>query len=550
MDDPWLSDKAIQRSIICRGVVTEYGCKWNLREAAAYVTFHEGAVPKPLFFTGSVWPPTSCCPPIGSDELLVSNVVELSHDGPPDIEFSGGSITVSLMHSASDLKGYEVVIKQLMDPNGDEWKDLETRYLMDMPEAGKPEISDWPQFVEASCLFAQCSTFAAIWRLKTFSFSRHTSVAHQLTCVVPDFPDVRVEVPLTSLPVDQDFTFTLKVQEFPSSEVEEGILVGPVLHISSSHSIEHFEPVTIKIPLTLRESKHDFSKFSNEVVRLLYLDPEEKPKSWTDITDELEGQVFLKDGIVEFKVKHFSRFWLVCKLKNLVSQLEDFTRRSFPTPMPQRVHFLACLRETLCHAKYELLLYCFLNIRRADVVQEISRYETPFIGEGKSKEPLCKGDKIVVSLSALTFEHESQKNKEIVLEFLGNDISDNSHMALIVNLVRDSVPVVKFRTCEEIPKVVCEVTFSKPRSTSAVSSPMGVAMVEERPHFSGYDQEHTDFYASQQPSTSASGRPQIKQGTPTSSELQLLGSDLGRDVWLTLGGCLGIKEPKLDEIDE
>lgn len=44
--------------------------------------------------------------------------------------------------------------------------------------------------------------------------------------------------------------------------------------------------------------------------------------------------------------------------------------------------------------------------------------------------------------------------------------------------------------------------------------------------------------------------PCVKQGTPTSSELQLLGSDLGREVWLQLGGCLGIKETKLDEIDE
>ena len=69
------------------------------------------------------------------------------------------------------------------------------------------------------------------------------------------------------------------------------------------------EPVTIKVPLTLRESKHDFSELSNEVIRILYLDSEGKPwnASWTDITGQLEGPVTVKDGIVEFKVKHFCR---------------------------------------------------------------------------------------------------------------------------------------------------------------------------------------------------------------------------------------------------
>ena len=37
--------------LIFRGEVTEKGNVWNLPEAAAYVTFHEGAVPKPLLFT-------------------------------------------------------------------------------------------------------------------------------------------------------------------------------------------------------------------------------------------------------------------------------------------------------------------------------------------------------------------------------------------------------------------------------------------------------------------------------------------------------------------
>ena len=77
----------------------------------------------------SLWSPRTLSPPLGSNEVLVSNVIELSHDGPPDVELSGdaqGRVTVALMHSACNLKGYEVVIKQLVDPENNAWIDLET----------------------------------------------------------------------------------------------------------------------------------------------------------------------------------------------------------------------------------------------------------------------------------------------------------------------------------------------------------------------------------------------------------------------------------------
>ena len=56
-------------------------------------------------------------------------MIELSHDGPPDLEFRGDaqeSVTVALMHSATNFRGYEIVIKQLVDPENNEWIDLVT----------------------------------------------------------------------------------------------------------------------------------------------------------------------------------------------------------------------------------------------------------------------------------------------------------------------------------------------------------------------------------------------------------------------------------------
>ena len=106
------------------------GSTWNLEEAGAMITFRRGAVKKTLLVTCYLWSPKTLSPPLGSNEVLVSNVIELSDDGPPDLECSGdakGNITVALLHSASNLKGYEVVIKQLVDPENNEWKELETK---------------------------------------------------------------------------------------------------------------------------------------------------------------------------------------------------------------------------------------------------------------------------------------------------------------------------------------------------------------------------------------------------------------------------------------
>ena len=52
--------------------------------------------------------------------------------------------------------------------------------------------------------------------------------------------------------------------------------------------------------------------------------------------------------------------------------------------------------------------------------------------------------------------------------FLGNDISDNSDMALIVRVDSESVPTVKFSKDEELQKLLCEVPILKTRPASSV----------------------------------------------------------------------------------
>ena len=105
---------------------------WHLREAGASIKLNSGAVQQPVPFTCRclLWNPRTLSPPLASDEILVSSVIELSHDGPPDLEYresvEGLSFTVALLHSAPNLEGYEVVIKQLTDRENNEWKELRT----------------------------------------------------------------------------------------------------------------------------------------------------------------------------------------------------------------------------------------------------------------------------------------------------------------------------------------------------------------------------------------------------------------------------------------
>ena len=62
-------------------------------------------------------------PPLFSNEAVVSDVIELSLDSPGGLHFDE-AVTLVIPHCASDLKGYEAVVKSLI--TGDEWKDVET----------------------------------------------------------------------------------------------------------------------------------------------------------------------------------------------------------------------------------------------------------------------------------------------------------------------------------------------------------------------------------------------------------------------------------------
>ena len=115
-----------------RGKIEGKEDTWHLREAGASMKLCSGAVQQSVLCTCrcSLWNPKTLSPPIASDEILVSSVIELSHDGPSNLEYRENfeeiSFNVALLHSAPYLEGYEVVIKQLTDQENNEWKELKT----------------------------------------------------------------------------------------------------------------------------------------------------------------------------------------------------------------------------------------------------------------------------------------------------------------------------------------------------------------------------------------------------------------------------------------
>lgn len=104
---------------------------WELQgiQAAACITFPQNAVAQPVLFTCALLEDPTHHPPLKKDEALVSNVIELSYDDLHGSHFTGDfgeKVSVALSHSATNLRGYEIVIRELVDSDKNDWRDLET----------------------------------------------------------------------------------------------------------------------------------------------------------------------------------------------------------------------------------------------------------------------------------------------------------------------------------------------------------------------------------------------------------------------------------------
>ena len=70
------------------------------------------------------WNSSACSPPLQENEAIVSDVVELSPGISDKLTFNK-EVTLAISHSACDLKGYEVILKTLIDKDTNKWVDVD-----------------------------------------------------------------------------------------------------------------------------------------------------------------------------------------------------------------------------------------------------------------------------------------------------------------------------------------------------------------------------------------------------------------------------------------
>lgn len=85
-------------------------------------------------------------------------------------------------------------------------------------------------------------------------------------------------------------------------------LVGPILRISCSEVVEFLSPVTIQLPVSLRDEQLDIPDASKCRVRVLFLRSADGQKEWVEITEDVRNSTRFDGRTVRFQVQRFSGY--------------------------------------------------------------------------------------------------------------------------------------------------------------------------------------------------------------------------------------------------
>lgn len=95
-----------------------------------------------------------------------------------------------------------------------------------------------------------------------------------------------------------------------SSEEWEGInvLVGPILQIDCSQSLEFSNFIEIQLPVSLCGKQEGIPDPSMCRVRVLFLRSDGERREWCEITGDLEAPASFDGAFVKFQIKSFSGY--------------------------------------------------------------------------------------------------------------------------------------------------------------------------------------------------------------------------------------------------
>ena len=107
-----------------RGAVTSEGMHLDLQAGTIHLTFPPNTVAEPTRLLVYRWKCGACLPYRTEHEAVVSDVIEIcapAEDGSLKFE---SEVELIISHSATDLEGYELVIKGLIDTEKNEWEEI------------------------------------------------------------------------------------------------------------------------------------------------------------------------------------------------------------------------------------------------------------------------------------------------------------------------------------------------------------------------------------------------------------------------------------------
>ena len=107
-----------------RGDVTSEGMHLDLLVGAIHLTFPPDTVADPTRLMVYRWIRGACLPNLTEHEAVVSDVIEVSAVSDVGSLKFKSEVKLMLSHSATDLEGYELVMKGLTDVEKNEWEEI------------------------------------------------------------------------------------------------------------------------------------------------------------------------------------------------------------------------------------------------------------------------------------------------------------------------------------------------------------------------------------------------------------------------------------------
>ena len=503
---------------------TSEGTSWAFKQWGVQLMFPPNAVSEHTSIVVHRWKYSVRSPPLQEHEAITSNIIELSSLNSHELKFNT-KVKLSLSHSATDLQGYELVIKKLIDKETNYWEDVDgtrdIRCRQDFEDnyPSHMKITDF-FFPVAQADISECSTYAVVCRLKASPIYTLTSDGGSFSH--PDFPGVTVTIPENAVTPKAKFPLELKVQEVSNEEFEvEGKFLGPVLRIKCFQAVQFLKPVTIQLPISLREQQDLNLNPTTCLVRVLFLKSDNDQKEWIEITDDLVKPPSLDRTFVRFHVQRFSAYAPYVERKNENSRfygpriINFLDSRIFVPPV--LTVFFAYFRPDLLNIL--CLMCCPAHLKGEELWQLEKQGITPICKNSK-KDMVPGHDKASVFVSGGIRPHVKSDMEEIYLRLLEHNPDDAE---LEVRFLNDKiVGRVEFYSISEarVP-LLCRLHLRTPTKGTAARSDL---------------RELT-----RQPS-------ERMEDSPTDDVLENLSKKVSND-WKTLGRRLTFHEAELQEFD-